>query len=100
MTGRAGSRHSVSFPLLRTKEKEPAEASEFASPIVLLRKLWADKCLVEEKLESLGLDEDGMHGDLQVILSALRRMERAAELLIAVEEADPGPRAKAAGGAA
>jgi len=40
---------------------------------------------VNEKLAALGMDENDLHGDLQVILSALRRMQQKVERLIAQE---------------
>jgi hypothetical protein len=61
---------------------------ENVSPIVLRSRLWRDNRVIAEKLKYLGEDESGVHGDLQVILSSLRRMELAVKALIAVEEGE------------
>ena len=46
-----------------------------------LQNLWQDNHVIEEKLVRLGVDANGMHGDLQVILSCLRRMTAILALL-------------------
>jgi hypothetical protein len=50
-----------------------------------------------KKLDTLGVDENGVHGELQVLVSANRRMAAGLELLLAVEEGE-GLKAHSAGG--
>lgn len=44
---------------------------------------------IRDFLKGLGEKEAELHGDLQVILSALRRMEHDVQQLIEIEEAGP-----------
>jgi len=48
--------------------------------------LCRDNEIVEKILKHLGDDGAGMHGELHVILSCLRRMEPAVKHRIAIEE--------------
>jgi len=61
-------------------------AAPVLSPIVAYRNLVRDNELIKDKLKLLGADAGGVHGDLQVVLSALRRMTEAVEGLIDLEE--------------
>ncbi len=44
--------------------------------------------VIARKVERLGLDPNGMHGDLQVIRSAVKRMEQSVDKLIAIEQGE------------
>ncbi len=88
MTGRVGGRHSVSFPILPDDRSSAANKpeSDTHNPLVIQRQLWRDACTLKDKIRDLGEDEPGFHGDLQVMLSCLRRMTQKVERLIANEE--------------
>lgn len=90
MTGRQGGRRSITMPIIdRTRSvsarTDPAEVDH---PILLWRNLLEDTDVIFAKLERLGLDPNGMHGDLQVIRSALKRMEHSTDKLIEMEQGD------------
>ncbi len=91
MTGRQGGRRSVSFPIVdRTRTVSlRTDPSEVDHPLLLWRNLIEDSDVIWQKLERLGLDPSGMHGDLQVIRTALKRMETSVDKLIAIEQGEP-----------
>jgi hypothetical protein len=64
------------------------DAADVDHPLLLWRNLLEDDDVVYRKLERLGLDPTGMHGDLQVIRSALIRMSTSVEKLIAIEHGE------------
>jgi hypothetical protein len=90
MSSRVGGRRSVSFPIIPDEHRadivRPAAVDEDMSAIVIWRNLLQDNRLIREKLEGLGVNPNGMHGDLQVTLSGLRRMTAAVQRLIAAAE--------------
>ena len=92
-----GGHRAVSFPIVE-RDRRVTEGAEYLNSIVLWRNLFSDTHVITEKLQHLGRDANGVHGDLQVILSALKRMQRSVELMLAMEEGDT-PRAAAVGGA-
>lgn len=53
-----------------------------SDPILILGMLLREQKVVEEKLKGLHLDPAGYHGNLQVMLSSLRRMQGHVEVLI------------------
>ena len=87
---RVGGRRSVSFPIIRDGVKaDPAEVPENPNPIVVWRNLFHDNQVIQGKLEDLGRDQNAIHGDLRVILSALRRMTARVQALLENEESAP-----------
>jgi hypothetical protein len=88
MTGRQGGVRNVSFPILTDDRATAATKPETDSQnaLVIFRQLWRDACTVADKIRHLGEDEPGYHGDLQVLLSTLRRMVQKVERLIAQTE--------------
>ena len=88
-SSRVGGRRSISFPIMSPESTKTLTRHESTNPLVIFRTLLGDNHVIGEKLQSLGLDHAGVHGDLQVILSALRRMQKAVQSLIALEEGDP-----------
>ena len=74
-----GSRHTVHFA--PAPEEKPAAVRK-DPPILVFGKLNHDHKTVGDMLKRLQDDEAGYHGNLQVILSALRRMEAAVVELI------------------
>ncbi len=90
MTGRQGGRRSITMPLIdRTRiisaNTDPAEVEH---PILLWRNLMEDNEVVRNKIDLLGLNPNDMHGDLQVIRTALKRMEQSVDKLIAIEQGE------------
>ena len=97
MSERVGGVRSVSFPptgssrpKAQAPPPEPAAkpAPEFTkvnpptNPLVSYQRLAHDNKLVHALLKGLGGKESELHGDLQVILSAVRRMETVVKALL------------------
>lgn len=73
---------SIHFPLALREKQESEPLNHRPKPaIVVLWRLRRDHALIGQQLKSLGRDEMSYHGRLQVILSALRRMESDVEML-------------------
>jgi len=88
MSARVGGHHKISFPILKDDRAQASTRidADSENPLVILRQLWRDSLTVNEKIAELGMDDNGLHGDLQVLLSTLRRMQQKVERLIAQEE--------------
>ncbi len=89
MTGRVGNQRSVRFPIINAEGKSEAPHPGYpVSPLIVYQNLQRDTKLIGDRLKVLGADEGGLHGDLQVLLSAARRIEADLELLLAIEEGE------------
>ncbi len=88
MTGRVGNQRSVRFPIIAEGKSEAPPPGYPASPLIVYQNLQRDTKLMGDRLKTLGCDEGGLHGDLQVLLSAARRIVAALELLLSVEEGE------------
>jgi len=76
---KAGIHHSITFPPAQeSAARQPNVLATFASAL-------ADVELVRKKLRDL-LVADDRHGDLQVVLSAVHRVQDAVQALIRAEE--------------
>jgi len=85
---------SVHFPL-KLGAGDPALAEDRKTvqesrkhPILILGALGRDYLVIGDKLKTLHYDESAYHGNLQVILSAVRRMETGVKLLLQEAETD------------
>lgn len=75
---------TIHLPPVKTKLNgaPPAADGTQTNPVLLFGSLMRDHAVIAEKLKGLHLDEGAYHGNLQVMLSAIRRMERNIETMI------------------
>lgn len=86
MTPTTSGRSSVRSLLPDTPGEPVVMALQRKNPIVYHGDLLREHALVGAKLKSLAQDEHALHGNLQVIFSALSRMQQIVKRLIEMEQ--------------